>query len=173
MSPMAHAVDDMNDWYINRWADRERAEALAYGMENLLRRLDGPLAWVDDLRLTRSCRRARDYWEAGWRDLGVNLFTGRVRWGRWARRPAERALRPEDIQDVMEKFGIHISCSELKPIYERWLAEHGVTADLVFNANGTINEAASGGILYQNGRVRCVCRLTCDFADFELPDIFR
>jgi len=95
---VVHALDDKRDWYLTAWPAREQAEALAYGAQHLLERVDASLQgfdlmWAHNQVIVggkpiaagipeRACDEIRTQWVNSWRALN-GIFDDPVAWYGW------------------------------------------------------------------------------------------
>jgi hypothetical protein len=133
---MVHAIDDLDGhWYAgsNEQSDIIKAEALAYAAEYIYEKSTN-LRLLEDLARSKDkpdCKRIQTLWAGAWK--GINSLDKKVQ-AELVGRTVTRQIEIGDLQDVKRKLGLQLSCSKLKPIYEKMLS-----------------------------RNECPCELTCEF----------
>jgi hypothetical protein len=108
-----HALDDSYGWYTD---DRDR-EALAYTVECLVQAAGILKQMVDDSKWEdRSIQAYQIRWDTAWKEIDTISSSYRIQYG-WSKDP----LKDSDLDMVKEKLGFSLSCSKLKPMYEKWI----------------------------------------------------
>lgn len=116
---LVHAMDDFNSWHVKAMpfaTDYRAAEGLAYGMEYLLS-VGG--VGLQGVTLAKDRDRAKQLWDGVWGALNKMNYTVSVG-------SSNSALTATDIWDVNAKLGIRFSCSQLRPIYDKYFNDRGI-----------------------------------------------
>jgi len=139
---MVHALDDVKDWYIKILfiEDHEASEALAYGAENLIRRVRS--SNFDLVENAKTAEEAEKHWRRSWGQIN-SIFSAEMDYKKKVTRkvfcpinrcwmykeisvPMRRTLVSNDIKDIMYKLGIRIKCLKFREIYIDKLEKKGV-----------------------------------------------
>ena len=163
---VVHAYDDAQDIYLDSIlpsiAQMEATEGLAYGAQYLTMQailLGRNMEDTIDRGLVKDCQTARNIWYDTWRSMDSALRKSDVTYFGYGF-GGTRKLNDSDLQRVFAALGFKMSCSTLRPFYEKMLADRGIRGAWISREARQVPELMSsivGGALDDE----CPCTLPC------------
>lgn len=132
MHELVHAVDDLNDWYLDGISLNTRpSEALAYGTERLLDALKGSLSLPSMEHKFTSAQAAQAAWNAAWSKIEYTIGTQI----QYYLIPFDRTgtLVAGDFNDISIHMGLTLSSSALNPLYDVFVMKNHLPAGSISN----------------------------------------